>query len=383
MGLWDIAINNLKRRRVKMLLIIIGIAIGIATVVTLFSLTTAMHNKITNDLEKMGTKLLLTPQSEKISFTYGGIIVAQDVAFDIKTISKNVLSLLEAKAEELNIKYIVPKNVQTVELEGKPNLLVGMDINIEFMAKPWLKVKGDLPGQEKQILLGNNLAGQMAKDPGDTVLINNQELIVSGVLNETGQQEDNIILAPLALAEELSGNSTLSLVEITLDTNPNTNADINNLKAIIPGVKVTTVQDVMESRKEVIKRYEKFAFIVSIIVLVILVLIVLTTMLGAVNERIREIAIFRAIGFSKKDILHILFFEATLVCILGGLIGYILGVITAKGAAPKVETDLLINWNPLLAAIMLAVTIIVGLLAGWLPAVKAIRLDPHEVLRNL
>jgi len=383
MGLWDIVINNLKRRKGKVLFIIAGITIGIATVVTLFSLTTAMNNKVAEDLEEIGTKVLLAPRSEKTSFTYGGITVAQDVAFDIKKIPWDVLALLDARGEELNIKYIAPKKVHEVYLEGNSNLLVGVNINSEFKLKPWLKYSGSLPDSENEVLLGNSLAEQLAKKPGDSLIISNLNLTISGVLNETGVQEDNIILAPLALAESLSGDTSLSIVELVFNNTPHLDADINSLKALVPEVKITTVREVMESRKEVIDRYENFAFLVSVIVLVIAGLIVVTTMLGAVNERIKEIGIFRAIGFRKKDIMYIITLEAAAACAVGGFSGYVLGVLAAKGAAPLIETELLIGWNPGLFLIMITMAIIIGLIASWFPAVKAAQLDPQDALRYL
>ncbi|KJS23195.1 MAG: hypothetical protein VR72_02010 [Clostridiaceae bacterium BRH_c20a] len=383
MGIWDIVINNLKRRKGKVLFIITGITIGIATIVTLFSLTTAMNNKMVEDLEEIGTRVLLAPRSETTSFTYGGITVAQDVAYDIKKIPKDVLALLEARVEELNIKYIAPKKVHEVYFEGNPNLLVGGNINSEFKLKPWLKYSGSLPDGENKVLLGNSLAEQLAKRPGDTLTINNLNLTITGVLDETGDQEDNIILAPLALAESLSGDTSLSIVELVFNNTPQLDADINSLKSLIPDVKVTTVREVMESRKEVIDRYENFAFLVSVIVLAIAGLIVVTTMLGAVNERIKEIGIFRAIGFRKKDIMYIITLEAAVACGVGGFFGYVLGVLAAKGAAPLIETELFISWNLGLFISMITMAIIIGLIASLFPAVKAAQLDPQDALRYL
>ncbi|NLT94575.1 MAG: FtsX-like permease family protein [Clostridia bacterium] len=383
MGLWDIAVNNLKRRKGKALLIIIGIALGIATVVALFSLITAMNDKVNKDLERLGTKVVLIPQTEKMSLSYGGIVVAQDVAFDIKPMPENVLSLLEANAQELNIEYILQKNVQVVDVNGRLNLLVGMNINNEFAVKPWLKVKGSFAGEEKQIILGSTIARQMAKGPGDTVLINNQELVISGILEETGQEEDNIILVPLALFEKLAGDNRPTLIEIYLTSNADVGNNLNKLRALLPDVKVITTKEMMEARKEVIERFENFAILVSVIVFVILVLIVVTTMLGAVNERTKEIGVFRAFGFRKKDIIHVISLEAALACTLGGLLGYILGIFTAKGVAPMLDYELSIGWNPVLGILMLILAIMIGLIASWFPANKAAELDPQEALRYL
>jgi len=109
MGLREIVFNNLRRRKGKMFLLVTGITIGITTVVTLFSLTMAMNDKMLKDFKEAGTKVIITPQSENTSFSSGGITMAANITFDVKEMPSNVVNILKNKVQDLNIKYIAPK----------------------------------------------------------------------------------------------------------------------------------------------------------------------------------------------------------------------------------------------------------------------------------
>lgn len=380
MGLREIVFNNLRKRKGKMFLLVTGITIGITTVVTLFSLTMAMNDKMLKDFKEAGTKVIITPQSENTSFSFGGITVAANITFDVKEMPSNVVNILKNKVQDLNIKYIAPKKIIGVKINQQPSLLVGVDFKNELYTKPWLKIAGKLPESDSEIILGSSSAKFLKKKLGDTLKVNDREFRVVGILHETGGQEDEIIMASLKLVENLSGSTNLSLVELIIENE----SDVENIKALLPGVKVTPVKEAMKSRKEVIQRYEYFAILVSFVILIIAVLIVLTTMMGSVNERVKEIGIFRAIGFRKSHIMKIIMLETSITCALGGLIGYLSGVLVAKSTVIFIEQKgLFIQWHPLLGIIMIMGSIFIGLLASWFPATKAANLDPQEALRHL
>lgn len=383
MRLQDIAINNLRRRKGKMLFLILGILMGIATVVSLFSLTSAMSAQMNKEMEEAGGKVLILPQNESMSFSFGGITVASGVTYDVKEMPSSLVNVLGEKSEELNINFISPKKLYGVEVDGRQMLIVGIDFPQELKLKPWLRVKGNVPQKEREIVLGASLADVLQKSAGDTLVIKDQEFMVTSVLEETGSQEDGIIMGKLIDVQELTGNNTLSLMEVSLKNTPEFDVMVQEIKDLLPDVKVTPVKEAMESRKEVIERFEGFATLVSILMLLVAVLIVTTTMMGSVNERVREIGIFRAIGFRKKHVISIILMEAGLTCLIGGVAGYLTGIIVARLAVPFMDQgNLIISWNPLLGLGMMVLSLLIALGASWIPAVKAANLDPSEALRE-
>ncbi len=137
-------------------------------------------------------------------------------------------------------------------------------------------------------------------------------------------------------------------------------------------------------RYQTIDQFSAFGFALSGVVLFIAVLVVLTTMLSSVNERTREIGIFRAIGFRRVHVMEIIFLEAGMVSAMGGLIGYILGSAVAQVAGPflaQIEGNVPLRTDLILPAILLSA--VLAVLASAYPAVKAAQLDPAEALRYI
>jgi len=113
-------------------------------------------------------------------------------------------------------------------------------------------------------------------------------------------------------------------------------------------------------------------------------LIVFTTMSASVNERKKEIGIFRAIGYRQSHIIHIILQEALILSSLAGIAGYFLGLVIAIYAAPLIgadSVDIAMNIKMLSLSLILSVTIGVG--ASFYPSIKASKMDPTIALQSL
>jgi len=138
------------------------------------------------------------------------------------------------------------------------------------------------------------------------------------------------------------------------------------------------------SKMQSIDMFKSFSLGISIIVILIGSLLVLVTMMGSVNERTREIGIFRAIGFRRGHVMQIILLEAMLLGIIGGILGFGIGNLIAYTIIPVVMKDGVfagINANLGIVSILMAVAL--SLLASLYPAFKASNMDPSEALRAL
>src|SRR5512138_392320 len=157
MKLHTISINNLKRRKAKMAFLTIGLMVGIATIVTLVTLTASMSSDIERKMDEFGANILITPQSNGLSMNYGGISLG-GVTFDQREIHESDLAKVSTIANRKNISAISPKVLGGVKVGSHDVLLVGVNFESELKMKQWWKIFGDAPKNESGLLLGSDAA---------------------------------------------------------------------------------------------------------------------------------------------------------------------------------------------------------------------------------
>ncbi|WP_298272371.1 FtsX-like permease family protein [Geobacter sp.] len=386
MKLHNISINNLRRRKAKMAFLTIGLMVGIATIVTLVTITSSMSRDIGKKMDEFGANILIMPQSNDLSMSYGGISLGR-VTFDQREIREEDLAKITTIRNHRNILAVSPKVLGGIRLGTRDALLVGVDFEKELKMKQWWSIFGEVPKKEDEILLGSAAADSVHLTPGDTVAVAGRTFTVSGVLAETGSQDDSLVFMPLRGAQRLLGKEgRITLVEVAALCSGCPIGDmVVQIAEKLPDARVTAIQQVVESRLKALDHFRRFAFAVAGVVVFIGSLIVFVTMMGSVNERTTEIGVFRAIGFRKSHIIRIILLEAALVSLLAGLLGYAAGMGGAGIALPfMAETkDAALVWDGTVMAGSILLSLVVGMLASLYPALHASRMDPTEALRAL
>lgn len=387
MSLWSIALNNLKIRKIKMIFIILGMIIGTATIVALFTITISMENEIQERFEQAGTRILVSPQRETLSLSYRGITTAQNISGGKQTLPEGQLVQLQEVSGWNQVDVISPKLVAALSGDNGSLLALGVDFNEELKIKRYWELQGKYPQPgTNQVLLGFDLARRLNVGIDDALELEGRKYQISGVLNETGTEEDKLVYFNLTDLQEVSGNvGQLSMAEISVagSVAPElTLGLIEEVNSNISGLVATQVQDAVGSRRELVDRLAKFSIMVTVIVVAIGSLIMGSTMMASVKERTAEIGVFRATGFRKSHIMKILFMEAGVLSVLAGVGGYLLGMTLAAFVVPVViDLQAGIIWSPLLAVLAIGLTGSIGLVASFYPAYKAANLDPVEALR--
>lgn len=383
MKLYNIALNDLRRRKAKMAFLVAGMVIGIATIVALYTITTAMEREIADKFDQIGANMTVVPKTDDLSLSYGGVSAA-DVANNVKELDMSAIEKIRSIKNKENIATIAPKLLGVVKAGGRDRLVMGVEWENELRMKRWWKIEGKKPSRTNDVLLGANAARELNKKPGDELVLENKKFKVAGVLKELGAQEDAVVFAELAATQQMLGKKDkLSYLEVSaLCATCPIEEIILQISGKLPEAKATAIKEVVQARKDFVDRFSKMALAVSGIVLAIGSLVVLITMMSSVNERTREIGIFRAIGFRKSHVMGVILLEATVVSIIGGLTGYLVGMATAKFAAPVIaQMDVVIKWDPAVGMAALGIAIVIGLIASLFPAVQAARQDPVEALR--
>jgi putative ABC transport system permease protein len=386
MKLKDISINNLRRRKGKVFFLILGLTIGITTVISLVSISRLMNEDIANKLDEYGANILVLPRSDDLSLSYGGMNIG-GVSLDARTLNDSDIPKIREIEVRENISVVSPKFVGVVEIEGKKIPLMGVHLQEEGRLKKWWKVHGAIPKGKDEVLLGNEVAVRLFKSANDLLTINGRKVRISGILEETGSQDDFIIFADLGFVQEvLNKPKAVSLIEVSAYCNTCPIEEIvDQISKKLPHAKVTAIKQTLQTKMEALDHFKKFSIGISVIVLLIGALIVFTNMMASVNERKREIGIFRAIGFRKSHIMRIIFLEALIVGFVAGITGYILGIGISHFVGPMVLGIKTVRWvvDPALAIGAICLSAIIGVLSSVYPALHASKMDPTEALRAL
>lgn len=385
MRLSDIALANLRRRKARALFSIAGLLLGAATMVALTSITAAMKADLAAKLDQYGANIVVTPRANDLSLSYGGVTVG-GVSYDVKDLPADAAARIRTIKNKESIAAVAPKLLGAVRTEGaaQPVLLVGVDFPAEFRMKKWWDVTGRKPIHRDEVLLGAVLAQKLRKQPGDKLALNGRLFRVAGVLHELGGQEDGLVFGDLKAAQGLLKQpGRLSLIEVSALCNTCPIDEIvAQINRTLPTAKAVALKQAVRNREETVSRLNRFSVAVGAVVVLIGTLVVLTTMMSSVNERTREIGIFRAVGFRRRHIIRLILLESLVISLTGGMLGYVAGVLVARLAAPLMAGgEVAVAWDPLLGVAAVTASAVVGLLASAYPAYRAAQLDPAEALR--
>ncbi len=386
MNLQNISLNNFRRRKTKMLFLVLGLVIAVSTVITLITVSRMMNADIATKLDEFGANILIVPKSDDLSLTYGGMSVS-GVSFDVRNLMEDDVKMIRTIKNKENISIIAPKLLNVAKVQKKDVLVVGVLFGAEVRLKKWWTIIGTSPAEPTDALIGSEAKKKLQLGLNQTFEVNGTLFKVAGVLEPTGSQDDGIIFIHLHEAQKLFGKEKqLSLIELAaLCYDCPIEEIVRQTSEKLPGAKVMAIRQAIESKMEAMHRFENFSLGISIVVLFVGALIVFSTMTASVNERTREIGIFRAIGFRQTHIMKIILTEAFLTSLAAGITGYFVGFAISKFVIPSLmgSSGLHISINYALLGFSVGLAVLVGLASSVYPAYKASRLDPTVALRAL
>lgn len=379
-----LALKNIQTSKLRSILTMLGIIIGVASVITLVSIGQSSTQSVTNQINNLGTNLLTV----NILDTDKGEIKDSDVS-TLKKLNgvKTAAPLVTGR--------VMAKNGKTstqVSLTGTTSdYLTVKDLSLtdgRFLADI------DNEYRQKVAVLGSDTAQTLfgADSPvNKTLQINGVSYKIIGVLaskgTSIGQSGDNIIITPLSTAERLlqtlniqslivqaKSEKLLDFVELELERSLNSLFHNNS-----DSFSVTNQQDLMETMSSVSKTMTMLLAGIASISLLVGGIGIMNIMFVSVSERTREIGIRKAIGAKRKDILIQFLIEAVVLSGLGGLIGIGIGFSAIK--VYSTITSSTATYSLSIAAIPFLFSLFIGVIFGVFPANKASKLHPIHALR--
>ena len=389
---------SLVANKMRSILTMLGIIIGVAAVIALVSIGNGVKQDIQNSISSLGSNLLMVmpgaPRTPGVRPTAGSM-KSLKVA-DYEAIAK--LDGVKAVSPMTNGGYVViyqNKNWTTSVSGVNANYL---DVNNWTMKSGRFLSNKNIQNRERVAVVGKTVAKNLFgdEDPvGAEIRVKNIPFRVIGVLNSKGSgamgndQDDMVIIPYTTAMERVDGIDYLRMLYVVAkDENgiDRLQSDIENLLRVRHGIKDTNLDDfniqnmnsIMETMEETTGTLTLFLGAVAAISLIVGGIGIMNIMLVSVTERTREIGIRKALGATYFVIVTQFLIEAVVISLMGGLIGIALGIGASKliSLASGMSTVISVPTIVLSFAFSMAI----GLVFGIYPARKAAKLNPIDAL---
>ncbi len=151
MKLNNISFNNLKRRKGKMIFLVMGLLIGIATIVTLLAITESMSRDLEDRLDRFGANIVMLPESKNLALSYGGVTVG-GVNYQAVEFEQSELTKIRTIKNSQNLGIIAPKILGPAKVNEKDVLLMGAELESELALKTWWLFNGEPPVKANDLI---------------------------------------------------------------------------------------------------------------------------------------------------------------------------------------------------------------------------------------
>jgi putative ABC transport system permease protein len=432
--------ESFRRQTRRKLLAGVAITLGVAVATAMIAVATDIGDKINRELRSYGANLVVTPQEDTLDVEIGGVNLKppSDGAF----LSEADLPKIRGTFWHHNIVGFSPMLPVPIKLGGGTGVrdatLIGTYFNkpLTFgkeafttgvkITHPWWKVEGKCgdgrlarpepaegsreacgwPDDNSQsLLVGERLAAKLAKKPGDTLEVSGRSLTISGILS-TGAAEDDQIVAPLALAQEILGKpGAVRRVYVSALTKPQDALAVRDpktmtpevydrwycspyvqsiayqLQEVIPHSHAEQIRQVAQNEGRVLSRIKGLMLLVTLAALFASALAVSAAMATAIFERRREVGLMKALGAGNLAVAAIFFVEAMLLALVGGVAGFTAGALLARQIGRSIFNSQ-ISIEPVLFPIILAIAVFVTFAGSAAAIRRAVKFDPVFALRG-
>jgi putative ABC transport system permease protein len=392
MNYLTLAAKNLTRRRGRTGLTIIGVAIAISVLFSLLALNSGYEKELNKEVNSMGVHILAVPKGcpyEAASLIiHGGVIPKYLSATDLD----NVTRIPDVElATPMLMHQFMKKDEKTGE--STPHIIYGIKMEDILQLKPWWKVEGRFleDNETRVMLVGRDLADKENLSVGQVLPVGpaKEDFTIVGILERTGDQDDQFHFFPLEEAQRVFGKEGKITTIAVKVREVSRISDVSEEMENVPDIQVVTMTQIMGTIMNLAGSARSLLLTVIVIALIISAFGIINTLLMSVNERTREFGMMKAIGASGSDIGKMVLMETVFITISGGIIGTLAALVGSsliesfvKGMLPYSPAGSLISFNPELVCFSLAFSLFMGLVCGIYPAFLSSRLSPMEAIRG-
>jgi len=400
----SLALRTLRRNPLRSLFMMLGVAVGIASLIAMASVGEATRQETLRQFKRMvGTfdTIIIQPGSAKTRGMPSLTSVEPTLRFEDAT---------AIAAEIPNVRRVArEQSAFDIDVQSRDRTTT---TSIWGVSEDWMEIRGDevsvgrgISAEDVEtlariVVIGEDVRAALFPDQdpiGKTLRIGEVPFQVQGVLvprgaGPGGSSLDSLILLPVSTASKrLFSRDYLTTITVQLE-DPAQYAPavaavetlLRERHGIVPPVEdnftVSNPRAAVEQVEEVDTTLSSVLAGIAVIATLIGGVVIMSLMLIAVSERRREIGVRRAVGATRADVLRQFLMEAALISALGGAAGVLLGVVVATAAAFNQQLPPAFLWGAMAGAVALAT--LVGLVFGLQPAWRAANVDPIQALRT-
>ena len=403
-----IAIDSIKDNFLRSLLTLLIIAVGIGCLVGMLTAIDSLLFSMSDNFNRLGANSFnFRPTSETIKSNNGGRQRKQgdpivfDDAIDFKEAFQNSgvdISIDTWCGGNATLKYGEKESNPTVSIRGIDEAYFNTSAFEIEEGRNFSRTEVYSGGN--RVILGSDIINILfnkkhKKAIGTSVSINGAKYRVVGTLkqkgNSSGSGDDRRVYIPLMNAKKLYGYSDRSYnVTVAVRNSADIEDEISNAIGIMRNVRklkasekndfeIRKSDSILEKLKEMTSTLRWATIVIATLTLLGAAIGLMNIMLVSVTERTAEIGVRKALGATRSNVLLQFITEAIVICILGGIVGIIFGILIGYGVSAATKGQFVVPWAWMILGII--VCIVVGLISGIYPALKASRLDPIESLR--
>jgi putative ABC transport system permease protein len=406
-----LVLKELFERPGQLITSFVAIALGIAVIVSIRTITHFSGKAVARELDSLGANVLILPKGATVDNYY-------TADFEGEELPEEYVDIIATSSLQ-GVDNLSPKLTMPITVGGRRVFLTGILPKNEFASKPiWAEAGGifvrpsgcgavpdspltalaavspetaetavrkrvvDALGQN-EALVGYEISNRLGLREGSSLRVQDRDFTVKQVLPETGTVDDSRVFAHLHTVQEMFGKGrVVSAIEMVGCCKEISRGLIDGLNKLLPDAKVVTIKQIAQTQLNTNHLMENFSLVFLIIIVVVGTAGIANYMLSNVRERRKEIGALMAVGMTPANILTVFLAKALLLGLAGGAVGYLVGTAMAVGLGPhlaQVSVFPLAAWFIWAVLIAVAITIV----ASAVPAAKAARMDPAVILRDL
>jgi ABC-type lipoprotein release transport system permease subunit len=366
-------LKNLFRRKIRTLLTVLGIAIGVAAIIGLGALADGLQSGYGSMLKGTKADLILSqPDAFDLSYSTVDEAIGQELLYapEVSAISGMIQGFIQA---ESNPYFFVFGHTPGSFAMERYHIIKGLGLGE--------RLSPSLRG--KPVLLGSAAAEVMKKKIGDSLRLSGSIYRIVGIFETGDAFEDSGAVLELKDAQELLGRPrTVGVYYIRLKDPSLQERFLARTKRLWPDLLVSGSED-LANQQSMAEAMQGMVWAIGGLAIIIGGVGMMNSQLMSVMERTREIGVLRAVGWSKRRVLWMILMESISVCLIGGIIGIAIGygMISSLSRTTTIVGLNVKNIRPELIQQAFIVVFLLGLIGGLYPAWRASRLAPVEALR--